>query len=393
MAIKAVILDVSGTMLDKNNALVPGIADMVAQLKSRNLNIFFASNNWFQWFALKKYFEKDKENFLESRTIGGNKGRKKFIRHICSKLDIGPNEILYLGDSQNDFLEAINSGVIFFLAGWSNPNYPYGIPVATPAEFVAIIEKFFLKPALWYYSIDGSDGDGRSVCVRALLDPDVAKATGITTLLKSHGQSGNRYINGFKSSDYLSLHLISSIYLEGLHKKASGTPIWCMYPGHEGNYTPTLDTLMTLLSRLFRESYHQNLITRHQSALSSSRTRIAKGTVTLDTQLRTIQLNPLMQAKIKGRPVIVVDDFTTEAYGFETARNFLMNAGASAVICIAIGKYGSGYNALSPKEGIVWDSFKPNSLLKRDDFRSTHLAEKIDSAALSIFIPRYLENS
>ncbi|HYT45456.1 MAG TPA: phosphoribosyltransferase, partial [Methylomirabilota bacterium] len=258
---------------------------------------------------------------------------------------------------------------------WADPTVKYGIPVVTPSEFTNIIETFFLKEALWYYRIDDTDGSGRKVTVRSLLEPN---KPGIRDMLKSKGVRGPRVIRGFKSSIYLSLHLFASIYLEGLHLRGEGRKLtWCMYPGHKGAYTPILNDFVKLIATQFHEQYIQDLILRHKEAIhtSSVRYRIATGlhhgpAPSIDNQLRTIRLNPQKRTNITDRTVIVIDDFTTRAYSFETARNFLLNAGAKSVICICIGKYPNPYYARSPKDGVEWDSFSPASLTDNDFIRT-----------------------
>jgi hypothetical protein len=199
--------------------------------------------------------------------------------------------------------------------------------------------------------------------------------------------TGNRKIKGFKIDDYLSLHLLASIYMEGLHLRSNnGKPIWCLYPGHEGKYGAVLDSFSMMGSRLFREQYKQELIQRHTYAPSNWKIRYDGGDPVIDTQFKTTQLNSQFKDKIKDHPVIVIDDFTTESYGFETARNFLFNARASSVICIAVGKYGYGrvYEAFYPRPGVSWDSFAPTSL-RSSDFESTMLSVNIDKNALTFF--------
>jgi hypothetical protein len=106
--------------------------------------------------------------------------------------------------------------------------------------------------------------------------------------------------------------------------------------------------------------------------------------VTLDNQLQTICLDPSMSDKIVGQSAIVIDDFTTQGYSFETARNFLLNAGASSITCIAVGKYPGRYYARSPKNGVTWDSFA-SSPLTEIDFTSRLVQPLIDSNALASF--------
>jgi hypothetical protein len=185
-------------------------------------------------------------------------------------------------------------------------------------------------------------------------------------------------------STYLSLHLLASLYLEGLHRRdrAGKLPFWCVYPGHDGAQTGVLNSFATIAARLFRERYTPDLILRHKPAIKSAYARYHNVPITIGNQLQTIHINP--QAKIVGRSVLVFDDFTTEAYSFETARNFLLNAGATSVICIAVGKYPGAYYARTLKPGVTWNSSIPSSL-DGSEFVETYMTFSQDARALTCF--------
>jgi hypothetical protein len=173
--------------------------------------------------------------------------------------------------------------------------------------------------------------------------------------------------------------------LEGLHLQPV-KPVWCIYPGHEGNQSRVLGRFAAMASRLFHEQFLPSLIIRHTKAKKSAYARRRGERVTITNQLQTINLDPALEARITGRRVLVFDDYTTEAHSFETARNFLLNAGASDVVTIAVGKYSGDYLAYSPKPGVLWDSFTPARLTEAN-FETEVLAAIHDVNALEIFKP------
>src|SRR6266566_848339 len=125
MTIKAIILDVSETMLKRSESykVIDGITEMIAQLRRRDIALFTASNNFYEAYYVRDKLNINKENILHSDMpeIDGKKGSKKFVQYVCSQLNISSNELVYLGDSQNDVNEAANSNVAFFLASWADP--------------------------------------------------------------------------------------------------------------------------------------------------------------------------------------------------------------------------------------------------------------------------------
>lgn len=392
MPIKAVILDVSGTLIHNTNGerLVPGVSTMVSSLGTSNIKVFLASNRRATALQAALLLGVDTRFLLDSGTIGRNKGSGKFVSAVCKQLGAAPNEVLYLGDDQYDFFEAINSGVLFFLADWASPKIDYGINVAKPQDFASILETFFLKEALWYYAVDGIDARGREVLVRALVGPDEAKGSGVTALLKSKGLKPGSPIAGYQLADYLTLHLLSSIYLEGLHMRGPDSqPLWCLYPGHDGAQIGPLEDFAAIAARLFKDRFQGSLITRHTRAPSAKELRERGLPVTLDIQLRTICLDPALRGKVAGKYVLVVDDFTTDGFGFEAARNYLLNAGASGVACIAVGKYRHARettaSAFSPLAGVSWDSFMAQPTLTSASFASIQVPAEFHVEALNQF--------
>ncbi len=382
MPIKAVILDVSGTLVQRSGDMVEDGPRLIIRLRDLGLAVFLASNNPVPDATLA-LLGVPRDGLLTRATVGGAKGSRRFVETVCSRLGIQSNELLYLGDEDNDMREAVNSNIAFFLATWANPDYPYGFPVSSPRKFYYIVRDCFLKHALWYYRVDDADSAGRPIHVRALLSPDETKSTGIEGLLKRK-VGGDAPVGEFTLSEYLSLHLLASLYLEGLHlPHANQRPIWCLYPGHAGEQTGVLDDLATFGARLFREPYADSLIYRHQRAIKSAYARTRGEQPTLANQIGTIHLR--RPPEVAGRRVLVFDDFTTEGYGYETARNLLLHAGATDIYGIAVGKYRRPYIAHVPRSGIVWDSYQPVPL---DDTAFTHEAvrEHYDVAALNDFL-------
>ena len=383
MPIKAVLLDLDGTLV-ANNAVVPGVEDMVTRLQQRGVAVFVASNQPRLIGPEIKLSCIPEENFLYYENVGVKKGGGRFVDTVCSGMGIRYNEIVYLGDSDNDMREAVRHQVALFLAAWSAPTYKYGIPVREPSHFAQIIETFFLKERLWYYKVDGADQLGRPVMVRALLSATDCKQAGVQDLLKQ--KIPGPPVGRLSLGDFLSYHLLASVYLEGLHLR--GTPgkplIWCVYPAHLGGQTGVLVDFSVLMSRLLREQYRQDLLVRHRPAIKSATARYRGQHPPIGNQFQTVVLNTSSRDKIVGRTVIVLDDFTTYAQSFETARNLLLNAGAAEVIAVAVGKYNVPYMAQSLKDGVLLDSFAHNHL-DADSFDQREVNAVFDPQAVIRF--------
>lgn len=57
----------------------------------------------------------------------------------------------------------------------------------------------------------------------------------------------------------------------------------------------------------------------------------------------TLVLNPELRVAIKGKVICIIDDYITNGYSAESAKHILLNAGASKVIFLSMGKFGIKY--------------------------------------------------
>lgn len=392
MGVKAVIIDISETLIDRENLPVKGTLNMIATLQSNGIQVFLVSNPR-NGLRLDELYGLPAGSLLSSFSVGGKKGTGKFVEHVKAVLAISETEILYLGDGNTDMWEATNSNVFLLNAEWSQSptRMQYGYPFPSPARAARGIVKWFGKEHPWYFSVDGEDGNARRYIYRSLLDPDESRITGVQDLLKRDIDIEPTTTNGKsidKISKHLSGHLLASLYLDQrLQKDAnSKQPIIALYPGHDGAQNPALSRLLNLGSKIFRTSFLPDLIIRHRPAIKSAFARHKNQVVDINNQLQTIHLNPEYRSKLNGKRVIVIDDFTTRGFGFETARNLLYNAGASEVISVSVGKYGARTNIFTLRSGIVFDSFAPLDLTD-SDFEAVEVFGRIDRVALDHFRP------
>ncbi|CAJ1181218.1 phosphoribosyltransferase [Companilactobacillus paralimentarius] len=62
------------------------------------------------------------------------------------------------------------------------------------------------------------------------------------------------------------------------------------------------------------------------------------------SDFNTLIINPDYLEKIKGQNICIIDDYITNGYSAEAARNLLLSAGANKVVFISIGKFGREYH-------------------------------------------------
>jgi hypoxanthine phosphoribosyltransferase len=131
--------------------------------------------------------------------------------------------------------------------------------------------------------------------------------------------------------------LPSSIYAEGLHLRAD---TWTVYPGSSGGGpNKQMGFVIDAIVKQFRDRYVERLLVRHTAALDSGETRNRGGNVDFANQVNTVHVNPDERKRVLNKTVLVVDDFETQGWSAECARNLLLQASAREVMCVNIGKY------------------------------------------------------
>lgn len=218
---------------------------------------------------------------------------------------------------------------------------------------------FFRHWRYRFWKLSEFDELGRSVVARALLDGNGAGIplfrSNLLTFLKSRG---NPRVGPLRIRDFIMLHLLGSIYGEGLYREAD---TWTTYPGSRGASPAALNPVLKRAATMFRERYVEDLLIRHRHSVDSGATRFGGGTFDFLNQANTIHLNRDHLDRVQDKSVLVIDDFETRGFSMECARNILLEAGAYKVICVSVGKYGYNRYIISPDAEHVWAPSSPTS--------------------------------
>lgn len=361
MTIKALVTDLHGTLLTDSDSLVPDIDLALSQLQDMKLRIAVFSNRPHMIVDKKiQLLPISPDLVLTKEDVGIAKGSERWVDILCSKFSINRNEVVYIGDSNNDMTTAVNSKIVYFNAEWSNPGYKYGIPVESPKILPVILKHFFMKEHLWYWSVDSSDARGNKVVSKALIrGRDIGVTNFDTDLLRWTKDNSDKQVGSFKMSEFIMYHLLGSLYLDGTYGEING---WTVAPGHTGKYNASIVDALERTARLFRNLFLPNLVYRHRPAEKSAYLRARGEQADFGEQVSTICLScePQNRSKhIEDKTIVVVDDFITEGFTTEWVRNLLFNAGAKRVISVAIGAYHDSIEVKSISSDFTWDSFSP----------------------------------
>jgi len=367
--IKVVICDGKGTLglgLPRpSSEILAQARDFLDSLQSLDIRLAVASNS--TRAVVERRFRQASlplpDFIVTPKEVDIRKPSPVFIHTIRELADVQLCEMIYIGDDDNtDAFCAINAGVLPFTAHYSQSRTPrkYGVPVAMPKDFEDYLSTFGKQDEPyfgWTYAATCAD-TGADIDVRVLLGDHSSLTEILKTVLKK--QRDLRVGSSKVSVRWLLFHyLVSQCYLSGLTSEIDWVTV---YPGHEASSANVLlQHLLETLARAFRDKSVPDLLLRHEDAPKSQYRGAERN---IFDQFRTIQLNPKYERTIRGKGVLVLDDFTTTGSSLETARRMLLQGGADRVVCVAIAKYRLEHSKTRISKS--WDPFTPCTLEEDD---------------------------
>ena len=117
MAVKAVVLDLDGTLIDRQGNPVLGIPEMIEALRAMGMRLAVASNQPGAFGKLSRAGLRADLIIDKGLTGGINKGSPVWVTKALETFDVEGNEIVWLGDSDRDMRSAVNSRIIYLRPG------------------------------------------------------------------------------------------------------------------------------------------------------------------------------------------------------------------------------------------------------------------------------------
>jgi hypothetical protein len=359
---------------------------MMADLRDMGMRLAVASNRPGASPKLRRA-GLEADFVIDRALVHANKGSTVWVERALQEFGIEQNELVWLGDTDNDMRSAVNGGVIYFHAGWSVPNYAYGIHLAEPSLMPLYLQEFFQKPTPWYWQFNGTDRQGWHITAKALMD---ANGAGIPVLrndlIRFLKEGSNPHVGPVRMQDFIFLHFVGSMFSDPLYRRVD---IWTAYPSSGSGVNSTLNALATLIARIFRDRYFGDLLVRHTRSIDSGEARTRREQVDFYNQSNTVRVNPNRRQRIQGRCIAVMDDFATRGYSGECARQLLLEAGAAEVVCVNVGKYGPDYWTISrTTTDYAWNPCEVTGHSERS-FQETRTAGQTDQTVLTMIRESY----
>lgn len=366
MGLKLVIFDLDQTVTNPEGTLQEGMDRLLGYLKKRSIACALISlkprneaQRIMESQGLSSHILLGREDLGDDKLDRGN---PDLVTSLCDQVTCTFDEALYVGHSLFHARSAIDAGVFYVNAIWSKTETGYGYKVASPSDIETLIDGYFRKDDGWYGSLDREDRAGRPVRVLVLFDG----GGGGKPFWK------DRFLELFKlrkdpspfMKDFLLTHLLTSLYLTGIHRRIDA---WTIYPAN----TVLTDNRFidpsfgTSLSH-FRDRYRPHLFMRHTEAEECSLRRRHVSSVPFSNQVASMIVNPDYREQVKGQRILVLDDFLVEGNSVEWARSALLQAGADEVVTAAVAAFGTEYRAQTLGAGSAWNVYEPSRLTDAD---------------------------
>jgi hypoxanthine phosphoribosyltransferase len=304
----------------------------------------------------------DHKLYVGSRGDMPYKPKPECVQSVLQQEGLQPTEAIYVGISKDDFLTAHHGGLLFLNATWDRQEIQYGFVFDSPKAVERFIDLFALRAHHWFYRIDDP------VHYRSLAPFSTFKEAyaNYSSAARNAAKIGTPERHFFLNS------LVSALYFSG--EIASVDYIACV-PRHEQGYgNPQMDDVLEITGGIFATRYLRDLVYRHKDAPSQRREHMAKRESKPHVLLSTIHLRrkPLKNAEeayknplsIRGKRILVFDDFSTSGASLESVRAFLERAGANVLMVSWLKTINTGYTALRVKKD--FDPYQPTDFAAAD---------------------------
>ncbi|WP_081964103.1 HAD family hydrolase [Hoeflea sp. BAL378] len=259
------------------------------------------------------------------------------MQHVLEAQGWSPQEVVYIGNTQEDTQAASNGGLLFLNAKWHEENSQFGFEFNSPKDIAKFVDCCCLTPKDWFWSIER---DNLRVYTIAPLG-EHSKAYPDAATYSTDAKNAVKF--GAGDLRFWGLLMAARMHLSGVGAEASYV---APYPGHKTTSKKAeLLQAVRIASGSLRARYLEDYIFRHQDAPKSQSLRNSGQQPSALDQLATVHLrtDPLKTGEVGGRyksrpnvngkTLVVVDDICTQGHSLEAARAFAEAAGAH-VICL-----------------------------------------------------------
>jgi phosphoribosylpyrophosphate synthetase len=329
---KLVLLSTEVFWNSQTNSPYEGIVDALKTAKTDGSRAILISNR------RKPEWLDDRFDFIEFLQRPGRQSGAAITRIVEFNRARGLSyaDVLVLGATDTDLQMAVNSQTLLIRCEWvsqlGQQIKRYGVPFSKPQSIPQVI-RLLENEAPWYFHYESDFLDIRALTNAGTYSEVDRDAIRLIKRLRECLKEGSR--QHYKA---FNLHLLSGLCKTEIFREAH---IWTYYPSSDSDNSgrEMMAGFCTTSRETFKRQIHGPVFVRHKA--SPKRHIGAFGDRTdPSSQLNTIHINPNYQGRLKGKTVVVMDDYLTYGVSFGVAAALLEKADASKVLCVAMGKFG-----------------------------------------------------
>jgi hypothetical protein len=272
---------------------------------------------------------------------GGSRQRGKVVQGLLDanqqKLNLQKSQVVILGYGELDVPMYANSQSVLIRCDWRSDLHekirPYGIPCPNVAALPQIL-KLLNEEHPWFFTHTDAVCDTYCLTNAATRVGSDEELKALAAQLQSCLKAGNP-----KKRQEFIVHLLSSFYATEVFRTVD---VWSYYPSSKSKNdgSELISDFVELARTTFKKRKKDHpLFVRH----SPTAARHASPQANREdpaTQIRSIHLHPDYDGGfLRGKTVVVLDDYTTTGVSFSVAAAFLRKAGAAKVLAVAMGKF------------------------------------------------------
>ena len=356
MALAGVVFDYS-VLLEQQPATIDGLKSLLDNIRDAGLKIVVVSTHRQDINAkladvglpLADYllFQAPRGQTPAADEVRASKGSPEWMIRAAQVIGCDTHQLVNFGDEHRDWTGAIGAAVLHLHAGWARAKPPdvKTYSVTFPSGAWLFLTHFLLPQSRFKFALD-MPGEC-PVYFRSLYTANSTSSLPATNPpnfalvnIFTDGRKIPVQVGHIAGGDLLMIHTLTSLYEEGLIDRYSR---FTVYPGHSpGTYNETLTGYVDFLAKNV-QAYDRDIIVRGREAPDTSKLRRDNpAAISFGNQTDSVHLNPNQKKNVKGKSIIVFDDFTTDGNGLDWARLLLVAGGAKKVVLVTIGKFVRG---------------------------------------------------
>lgn len=299
------------------------------------------------------------------------------------------HDVFVLGVKDPDMYMVNNGGNLFlFGAGYAVKNEAESgklrryssIMINSPEALKEVLDMLQVIQSPWFFKYNLSDITIQISLIKAhtMYQPDdIIQVNDAFNAYLKEGEQVNK--------DILTSYFLLCCYNKNVIEFFKEADYFGTYPTSDGRVNSDLSHLKNKLRHTFGKRESPELLVRHTPTRKQHKTsKEERLKAWADNQLETIKVDDWYKGKLKGKNIVIIDDYSTNGVTAATAKALLEREEINSLLFVSIGKFNETTNLYEYEvKGDVYSNFEFKRIQKKEGVvgevnRNSH-NEKIQS--------------